>query len=339
MLALRRWFYHALEEQKGGWVGELINSSLVLLISLNVIVVVLESEPSIHRQYARVFYLFELFSVFIFTLEYGARVWVCVELKDPHYQRPAHYRWRYLFSPLALLDLVAVLPFYLSSLFGVTDLLFLRSLRLLRILKLARYSSSLHLLIHVLKQEAETLVSALFIFCLLLLLAATGMYLVEGTYQPENFGSIPRALWWATVTLATVGYGDVVPLTLIGKILSGVLIVLGIAVAALPAAILASGLINELERRRNAFRSEMRKAIHDGHLDFAELRLLEKKRVEIGISRADARLIFEEIKQEAQTQTRVNCSYCQQPLVIKHPPGQVYVHVAKTGYTGKKIDT
>jgi voltage-gated potassium channel len=327
-MTLRRWLYHALEEQKGGRIADIINSSLVILITANVVVVMLESESSIHRQYSHAFLMFEWFSVLVFTIEYVVRLWVCVESEDPGYQRPGKYRWRYLFLPLALLDLLAILPFYLSFLFGVTDLLFLRSLRLLRILKLARYSHSLHLLIQVLKQEAETLVSALFIFCLLLLLAATGMYLVEGNHQPESFGSIPRALWWATVTLATVGYGDVVPLTLGGKVLSGVLIVLGIAIAALPAAILASGLINELERRRNTFRAEMRSAIHDGHLDFAELRMLEKKRAEVGISRADARLIFEEVKQEVHSQTRVHCPYCKRSLVIGHPPGHVNVHAA-----------
>ncbi len=164
---------------------------------------------------------------------------------------------------------------------------------------------------------------------MLILVSATGIYLVEGHVQPEKFGSIPRALWWSTVTVATVGYGDIVPITLLGKVFSGMIIVVGIAVAALPAGILASGMISELRRRKEAFRVEMIRAMEDGKLDFGGLRYLEKVRVNIGISRADARLVFEEVKQETRLQTYTNCPHCAQPIVIKHPPGHIHVRPAK----------
>ncbi|MDD5392037.1 MAG: ion transporter [Thiothrix sp.] len=329
MYNARRWLFLALEEQKGaGWI-KFINRFLMVLVSLNVIAVTVESEHSIYETYAAFFWWFEVFSVAVFTIEYIVRAWICVESSDVDFKHPVGGRWRYLLSPMALVDLVAILPFYLSFFLGVADWRVLRSLRLLRLLKLTRYSHSLGLLLVVLKQEAETLVSALFILSMLILLSATGMYLVEGHIQPEKFGSIPRAVWWSTVTVATVGYGDAVPITTVGKVFSGMIIITGIAVAALPAAILASGIINELKRRRESFRIEMIKAMEDGRLDFGGLRYLEKVRLKIGISRSDARLVFEEVKQDIRLQTYTNCPHCAQPIVIKHPPGHIYVRPAK----------
>lgn len=329
MYAIRRWLYAALEEQKGNVWAKLVNRFLMLLVVLNVIAVMVESEHDIYRAYVPFFAGFERFSVTIFTFEYLLRAWVCVEAENVDFQHPVGGRWRYLRSPMALVDLVAILPFYLSFFGGVADWRVLRSLRLLRLLKLTRYSHSLGLLLAILRQEAETLVSALFILCMLILLSATGIYLVEGHVQPAEFGSIPRALWWSAVTVATVGYGDAVPVTIVGKIFSGVIIVTGIAVAALPAAILASGMINELKRRRENFRVELIRAMENGKLDFGGLRYLEKVRVKIGISRADARLIFEEVKQETRLQTYTNCPHCAQAIVIKHPPGHVQVRPGK----------
>lgn len=329
LLRARRWLYLALEAQKGGAWATFLNHFLMVLVVANVVAVVVESEHAIYEAYAPFFEWFEVCSVAIFTLEYALRAWVCVESEHIAFQQPMRGRVRYLLSPMALVDLVAVLPFYLSLFFGLVDLRVLRSLRLLRLLKLTRYSHSLALLLAVLRQEADNLVSALFILCMLVLLSATGIYLVEGHVQPDKFGSIPRALWWSAVTVATVGYGDVVPVTLVGKVFSGTIIITGIAVAALPAAILASGMINELKRRRESFRFELVRAMENGKLDFGGLRYLEKMRVTIGISRADARLVFEEVKQETRLQTHTNCPHCGQALVIKHPPGHIHVSLAK----------
>ena len=326
---VRQWLYLALEEQKGNAWARLINRFLMLLVAVNVVVVAVESEHGIYVAYEPFFWWFEVFSVAIFTLEYVVRAWICVESSQADFQHPLEGRGRYLLSPKALVDLIAILPFYLSFFLGVEDLRVLRSLRLLRLLKLTRYSHSLGLLLAVLRQEADNLVSALFILCMLILLSATGIYLAEGHVQPDEFGSIPRALWWSAVTVATVGYGDIVPITVVGKVFSGIIIVTGIAVAALPAAILASGMINELKRRRENFRSELVRAMESGKLDFGGLRYLEKMRVSIGISRADARLVFEEVKQETRLQTYTNCPHCSQPMVIKHPPGHVHVRPAK----------
>lgn len=328
----RSHLYQMLEGKKGGKGAKLLNRFLMLLVLLNVVAVVVESEHRIYQMYQPYFDGFEVFSVLLFTLEYVVRAWVCVESDDAAFQSPVLGRWRYLRSPLAIVDLLAILPFYLSAFLGVSDWRVLRSLRLLRMLKLSRYSHSLSLLLAVLRQEAETLVSALLILCTLILLSATGMYLAEGHVQPEKFGSIPRALWWSTVTVATVGYGDVVPVTQMGKTFSSVIIVVGVAVAALPAAILASGMINELKRRRENFRLELVRSMENGVLDFGGLRYLEKARIRIGISRAEARSVFEEVKQETRLQTYTNCPHCAQSLVIKHPPGHIHVNPAKRSH-------
>ncbi|SEA09974.1 voltage-gated potassium channel [Thiothrix caldifontis] len=329
LVHIRRWLYLALEEQKGSDLAKCLNRCLLLLIVINVCVVVAESEYRIYQAYALSFQWFEIFSVGVFTLEYLVRAWVCVESNHRNLQYPIRSRGRYLLSPMAVVDLIAILPFYLSFFVVGLDLRVLRSLRLLRLLKLTRYSQSLGLLVAVLRQEADNLVSALFILCMLILLSATGIYLAEGHIQPDEFGSIPRALWWSAVTVATVGYGDVVPQTLVGKVFSGTIIVTGIAVAALPAAILASGMINELKRRRENFRFELVRAMENGKLDFGGLRYLEKMRVKIGISRADARLVFEEVKQETRLQTYTHCPYCSQPIMVKHPPGHIHVSPTK----------
>ena len=135
-------------------------------------------------------------------------------------------RLRYMITPMALVDLLAILPSYLL-LFG-HDLLILRALRLIRVFKLTRYSRSMELLSTVFKQEFETIISAIFVLIILIVISATGIYIVEGDIQPEEFGSIPRALWWATVTLTTVGYGDVVPITGLGRALGIVIVITGI---------------------------------------------------------------------------------------------------------------
>ena len=327
-LAWRKWFYQALVEKHGDHWARLLNRALIILIIFNVSAVILESESSIHRLHPNSFLVFESLSVAVFSLEYVIRAWICVE-GDAAYQHPIKGRLRYLSSPMALVDLIAIVPFYLGLFGGVDNLLVLRSLRLLRVFKLTRYSHSMELLMSVFRQEAETMISALFLLCVLILLAATGVYLVEGSAYPEAFGSIPRALWWSVVTLMTVGYGDVVPHTVMGKIFSGIIMVTGVAVAALPAAILASGLINELERRRERFHTELLRLMEEGHVDFADLRRLEQLRMQIGISRADARLIFEEVKRESRLHTHLNCPHCEQPLVIRHPVGVIHVKPAK----------
>ncbi|WP_020559096.1 ion transporter [Thiofilum flexile] len=322
---LRHWFYQALEQPRAGWTSGLLNSFLGFMILLTVIAVILESEADFYAHYQRYFILFEIISVGLFTLEYLIRVWVSVE--DSRYSGSAwRKRLHYILSPMALIDLVAILPAYIGLFVGVVDLRMLRSIRLLRILKLTRYSRAMNLLATLIRQEAETMLSALLVLVVLILISATGMYMLEGDTQPQEFGSIPRALWWSVVTLTTIGYGDAVPMTNMGKVFAGLLVIGGIAVASLPAAILSSGLINELNRRREAFRLAVYSAYNLGHLSASALAHLEQQRHELGVSHADARSVMREIQQEMRLATLHECPHCHKSLRVQHHAGQAQVH-------------
>ncbi|MFH1616153.1 MAG: ion transporter [Planctomycetota bacterium] len=224
---------------------------IITLIGLNVIALVLESVDSIYNLMPLLFRRFEYVSVAIFSIEYILRIWSCVE--NPAYTKPLTGRLRFSVTPLALIDLLAILPFYLPVI-GL-DLRFLRAVRMMRIFRVAkigRYSQSLQLLRRVLAQKKEQLVCSVFILLLLLVIASCMMYFVENRAQPDNFSSIPATMWWAVATLTTVGYGDIYPITQVGKLIASVIAILGIGMFALPTGILGSGFVEELDRYRQA---------------------------------------------------------------------------------------
>jgi voltage-gated potassium channel len=220
---------------------------LSVLIVANVAAVVVETVPSIAARHGSWLSRFELVSAAAFVLEYLLRLWSCTV--DPRFGAPWVGRLRFALSPIALVDLIAIVPFC-APLLLPTDLRALRLFRLFRILKLARYSESMQMLAAVFRARARELVVALFAAMLLLLTASTVMYHLERESQPEAFGSIPAAMWWAIVTLTTVGYGDSCPTTPAGRVFAGIVAVLGIGIIALPAGILASGFSEQMQRGR-----------------------------------------------------------------------------------------
>lgn len=225
-----------------------VNGFLFGLILVNILAVILETVQPLRAKYADVFKCLEIVSVCIFTAEYGLRLWTA-DLKAG-YSAPFWGRVRYIFSPLALFDLFAFLPFYLPW-FIPLDLRFLRALRLLRmvrLLKIVRYAKSLRLMAEVLRKKKEELLLTFSFLLVFLLFTSTLMYYIERGVQPDKFASIPEAMWWGVVTLTTVGYGDVYPLTPLGKILAAVIAVLGIGLFALPAGVIAAGLIESVQK-------------------------------------------------------------------------------------------
>jgi voltage-gated potassium channel len=224
---------------------------IVTLILANVIAFAAETVTQVAEQHQQFLNRFEIFSVVLFSVEYVLRLWVCT--KDERYRHPVLGRLRYAVSPMALVDLFAILPFYLPMIVPI-DLRFLRILRLTRLVrafKIGRYSEALLLLKAVIREKKEEIFICLYIGGILLVVASSLMYYLENPIQPDNFPSIPAALWWGVATLTTVGYGDVYPITPLGKVLGAAIAVLGIGLFALPAGILASGFADEIHRRRS----------------------------------------------------------------------------------------
>lgn len=224
---------------------------ILALIALNVAAVVLESIRSVEARFGAVFALFEVCSVLVFVGEYAARMWSCVE--DPRSRGPVRGRLRWALRPLSLVDLVAIVPF-LATL-GTADMRTLRALRLFRLvwlLKAGRYLPALTLLRRVVHAKREELVMSSALTSVLLIVASAMMYFAEHEAQPDKFSSIPASMWWAVATLTTVGYGDVYPVTLLGRAAGGLLALLGVGLFALPTAILGSGLVEAAQATRAA---------------------------------------------------------------------------------------
>jgi len=249
---MRRRLFHILNgDATAGKIARIVSSSLALLIALNVLSVIIETIAAIGDEYDVAFYRFEVFSVLVFTVEYTLRIWCCVE--NDEYKNPFWGRFRFALTPLALVDLLAILPFYLPWLIHV-DMRMLRALRLirmLRILKMGRYSSALTILRKVVARKKEELAITTFMVSVLLVIASSLMYYLERDAQPETFSSIPQAIWWGIATLTTVGYGDVYPITPMGKLIGAVIALLSIGIFALPTGIIGSGFIEEMQQRKD----------------------------------------------------------------------------------------
>lgn len=218
---------------------------ILSLIGLNVIALVAETVEPVRERAAFLFDAFEIASVAIFTVEYALRLWSCTA--SPRYATAVVGRLRFAATPLALIDLMAILPFL-----GV-DLRFIRSVRLFRLFrvaKLGRYSTAIRTVGRVLVAKKEELAITLLVLFLLLLLASCLMYFAEHGAQPEAFSSIPAAMWWGVATLTTVGYRDMYPVTSLGKAIAAAIAILGIGMFALPTGILGAGFVEEIQKGR-----------------------------------------------------------------------------------------
>ncbi|WP_297527388.1 ion transporter [Thiohalobacter sp.] len=286
-----------------------VTLAIVTLVLLNVLANILASIDAVYAAYGEPLFAFEVFSTLAFTLEYGLRLWSSVESPDPRFHSPILGRLRFAATPMLIIDLIAILPFYLLV-WTQVDLLFLRVFRLFRIFKLTRYSPAMTLLMTVLRREARAFGAAGFILLVVLIFAASGMYLVEHEAQPEAFGSIPAAMWWAVATLTTVGYGDVTPITPWGKFFGATITIIGVGMVALPAGILASAFSDELRRRREEYLVEVEEALEDGRLSRGERRKLTSMRKALGLDREEA----ERLLRLAEEEKVKVCPHCGEPL-------------------------
>ena len=278
------------------------------LVAANVLAVVLESVQSIGNTHLGAFQAFERFSVAVFSLEFAARFWVAAEDKAAGPTATVR-RFRYLRTPMAVIDLLAIAPFYLSALFHV-DLRVLRILRLLRIMKLTRYSHAFSSIIDVVKLQASALGASVVLLTFSVVLASSLIWIAEYEAQPVAFASIPDAMWWAIVTITTVGYGDVSPITPLGKFVGALVAVIGVATIALPTSILGSGFLSIMERRERALENEAIDALADGVLTDKEAYdyqvLAERMHVEPEVARG----IIETVQKRQRMMDIGDCPHC-----------------------------
>lgn len=309
-LTTRKKVYDILEHGfDGSSTSRLFSGFIVLLIILNVSAIILESYKPIGEMYHQEFLLFNIFSVVVFTLEYFARIWVSVESPLSERSGPTKSRLKYLLSPVSLIDLLAIAPFYLSFIFAI-DLRYLRMLRMIRLLKLTHYFKGLHLFIDVFKKELPSIGAAIIIMSVLVIMSASVMYGLEHEAQPDVFDSIPSAIWWSVVTMTTVGYGDVIPVTFLGKFISIFIMLLGVGIVALPAAMLAAKFGDELRTRKQLLEREVADALKDGIITSEEQAAIEKLSQSMGISSQELEHVI--LNYNRQNSKPVTCEHCGQ---------------------------
>lgn len=248
-VSLRRRMFEVLEHGPvGDGASRIVSGVLIAVIVVNLLAVTLGSMPEFAVAHANILVAIEIVSVIVFSLEYAARLWVAVEHERGAEAHPWRARLAYAKSLNGIIDLVAILPFILTFVVPV-DLRAILVFRIFRFLKLARYSVGVRSLLDALHEERRPLAGCLLIFAGAALVSASMMHLAERDVQPDKFGSIPQALWWAVATLGTTGYGDVVPITAVGKIINGVTIMCALIMIALPVGIVATAFSHEVHRR------------------------------------------------------------------------------------------
>lgn len=260
--------------------------ALATLIAVNVAGVILESVDAVSDRFGAELWWLEQVATAIFAVEYVLRAWACVDFHHGRYRHPLWGRLRYLRSFFALIDLASILPAVLGLL-GAGDLRTLRLLRLLRMLKLTRHAQIFNLLWAVFREEARSIGAVLFILGLTLTISASVMYMIEGEAQPDGFSSIPAAMWWALETLTTIGYGDLVPTTPLGKIIGGFVMIIGVVAVALFTSVITVSFMDQLRLRREALHEAAKASLADGVLTLGELDAIEQLGQRLGLPPAD----------------------------------------------------
>ena len=298
----RNRIYHILElTDPADKTSSIISFAIVGLIFINVLAIVLESISWIYERYESAFLILEILSCSIFAVEYGLRVWASVEASADEDSdtaakeviSDAKRRLNFALRPLSIIDFLAIIPSILQLLFPGLDLRFLRALRLMRVFKLTRYFQSFELILDVLHDEWRSLVGTFFIMLVILVMAAAALYYIESDIQPDKFGSIPEAMWWAMAALTTVGYGDAYPITPLGKMIGSLVTMLGIGMVALPSGILASSFSERMRQRRESMQSQIDQALEDGLISDDEEKSLRRLGRELGLNEESIKSLVE----------------------------------------------
>jgi len=254
-------------------VSKICDYFLSILIILNLVSICLESIDSIDLAYGHLLYIFEIFSLVIFTTEYFLRIWVAAsnsEVANSILER----RLKYIFSLTGLIDLIAILPGILQFVGVGLDLRWLRIMRLIRLLKISHYTSAFDDLFEVLIEERKPLAATLYLLLVAIFFSSSCLYLIEGDVQ-SAFVSIPESMWWSVVTLTTVGYGDVSPITPLGKFIGALTSIIGVLTVAMMTGIVSSAFTSKLSSKREALRYEIAEALDDGIISGEEMEEIE----------------------------------------------------------------
>ena len=264
--------------------SQYVDMILFILIVLNIVAVCLESVKHIGNEYKVFFNAFEFFSIVIFSIEYLLRVWSAPARNDLGDSTNFIKRMKYIFSFTGLIDFLAIIPSILPYFFGGLDLRWLRVLRLLRLLKISNYSSALEDFFSAIKADWRSFSAALYLMVIALFLSSALMYIAEHDSQPEKFSSIPETMWWGLITLTTVGYGDVSPVTPLGKIIGAFTAIMGVCTVALLTGIVASAFANQRAQKAAILEAEISQALSDGVISDDEAQKIEKLRKELNLS-------------------------------------------------------
>ena len=292
---------HALvfPSEYGGSLHTLYDTFIVIWVIVSVLAVILESVQSIHYLLNLEFLILDAIAVSIFTLEYCLRLYCCVE--EPGYQKAVTGRLKLAKSTSAIIDLLAIAPFFLEVfLHHLFDLRFMRVFRLLRLLKLTRYTGATQSLSKVIVREWPVMAASAFIMLLLVVMTASLGYLFEHEAQPDKFENIPQAIYWAVITLASVGYGDISPVTPAGRAMTIVLALIGIGIFAIPAALLSSAFSDQLKRDRESLVNTIYQMLADGHLDQKEIEYIRAESKRLHLTDEEIRLLIDKANRERE---------------------------------------
>ena len=293
MLIQKRVYEILGQAQNGDKVSSFVDRFLTILIITNVLAVSLESVETIGSAFRQEFAAFEMFSIIVFGTEYILRLWSAVAKEDSAHKTPFGKRIEYILSFNGLVDLAALLPSLISMFVGSADLRWIRVVRILRLLKMSNYSTALEDLGSAIYEERQSFLAALYLFTLALFIASALMYVLEHQAQPEAFASIPESMWWALITLTTVGYGDVSPITTLGKMVGAITALIGVCTVALLTGIIASAFTSQIEKRKALMEAEIAAAFSDGIITDNEMQKIEEMRRRFNMNEEHIEAIIE----------------------------------------------
>ena len=296
---------HALvfDSPYGGKMQVIFDTFIGICVLMSVIAVIMESVQSVNYILNIQFIILDAVVVGIFTIEYCMRIYSCVE--EPGFKNAIGGRIKQAQSPSTVIDFLAIVPFFLEVfLHHILDLRFLRVFRLSRLLKLTRGNDATQILVKVLTREWPVISAAAFIMVLLVVLTASLGYLFEHEAQPDKFENIPTSIYWAVVTLASVGYGDISPVTGPGRFMTVVLAFIGIGIFAIPAALLSSAFSDELVKEREALKRNIYEIMKDGHIDPTEMATIrgEANRLHLSVEEVNAllQMVHQDLEKESE---------------------------------------